>query len=161
MSKTATKALKKAVMAEVMELQSLPAVSAEELAKHNKPDDAWVMVDGVVYDVTKFARLHPGGRAVLLRAAGTDATADFKQVHADTVLKKYARLRVGRLAVEDMDPAEAGKLMKAKAMEKWLPLTEPYFNDIRGTLKSPNFQPKHFAFQKKVRALVEYLKASI
>ena len=154
MSKTATKAIKAKIMADVAELQSLPAVSLEELAKHNKPDDAWVMVDGVVYDVTKFAKLHPGGRAVLLRAAGTDATADFKMVHGDTVLQKYANLRVGRLALEEMDPAEVKKLMKVKATEAWLPLSGPYFNDIRGTLKSPHFTEKHFAFQKKVRELV-------
>jgi alkylation response protein AidB-like acyl-CoA dehydrogenase/cytochrome b involved in lipid metabolism len=155
MSKTATKVLRQQVMEEVMALQSLPAVTMEELAKHNTPEDAWVMVDSVVYDVTKFAKMHPGGRAVLLRAAGKDATADFKMVHADSVLKKYERLRVGRLAVEDMDPKEAQKLMTKKAMEKWLPLSGPYFNDIRGTLKSPNFKPHHIAYQKKLQAFIE------
>jgi alkylation response protein AidB-like acyl-CoA dehydrogenase/cytochrome b involved in lipid metabolism len=155
MSKAASKALKQAVMSELMELQSLPAVSMEELAKHNTAEDAWVMVDGVVYNVTKFAKLHPGGRAVLLRAAGTDATVDFKQVHADSVLKRYANLRVGRLAVEELDPAEAKKLFTKKAEEKWLPLSDAYFNDIRGTLKSPNFQQKHIDYAMKVRAFCE------
>jgi cytochrome b involved in lipid metabolism len=155
MSKAASKALKQAVMSELMELQSLPAVSMEELAKHNTAEDAWVMVDGVVYNVTKFAKLHPGGRAVLLRSAGTDATVDFKQVHADSVLKRYANLRVGRLAVEELDPAEAKKLFTKKAEEKWLPLSGPYWNDIRGTLKSPNFKKHHYEYQQKLRAFIE------
>jgi alkylation response protein AidB-like acyl-CoA dehydrogenase/predicted heme/steroid binding protein len=155
MSKAASKALKQAVMSELMELQSLPAVSMEELAKHNTAEDAWVMVDGVVYNVTKFAKLHPGGRAVLLRSAGTDATVDFKQVHADSVLKRYANLRVGRLAVEELDPAEAKKLFTKKAEEKWLPLSGPYFNDIRGTLKNPHLQERHYAFQRKLRTLIQ------
>jgi alkylation response protein AidB-like acyl-CoA dehydrogenase/cytochrome b involved in lipid metabolism len=155
MSKAASKALKQAVMSELMELQSLPAVSMEELAKHNTAEDAWVMVDGVVYNVTKFAKLHPGGRAVLLRSAGTDATVDFKQVHADSVLKRYANLRVGRLAVEELDPAEAKKLFTKKAEEKWLPLSGPYFNDIRGTLKSPYVQQRHINFQMRLRAFLD------
>ena len=27
-------------------------ISWKEVARHNKPDDAWIIVDGVVYDVT-------------------------------------------------------------------------------------------------------------
>jgi len=158
MSKAATKVLQQQVMAEAMELQSLKAVTLEELAKHNTEADAWVMIDGVVYDVTKFAKLHPGGKAVLLRAAGKDATKDFKMVHHDTVLSRYPQLRVGRLALEEMDPSEVKKLMTAKAMEKWLPLTQPYFNDIRGTLKSPHFKEKHLKFQAK---LVAFLKKEV
>jgi cytochrome b involved in lipid metabolism len=40
--------------------------SVEEVAKHNKEGDLWIIVDSRVYDVSKFANLHPGGAAVLL-----------------------------------------------------------------------------------------------
>ena len=33
----------------------------EEIAKHNSIDDAWVIVDGAVYDVTSFL---PGGLSI-------------------------------------------------------------------------------------------------
>ena len=158
MSKTATKALQQQVMAEAMALQSLKPVTMEELAKHGTEADAWVLIDGVVYDVTKFAKLHPGGRGVLQRAAGKDATKDFKMVHHDSVLGRYPNLRVGRIALEAMEPAAVKELMKAKATEKWLPLTQPYFNDIRGTLKSPHFQEKHLKYQAK---LVAFLKREV
>lgn len=32
-----------------------------DVAKHNKKDDVWVVVDGVVLDCTKFLPDHPGG----------------------------------------------------------------------------------------------------
>lgn len=41
-----------------------------DLAKHNTPDDAYICVNGIIYDVTRFAKLHPGGVSALLRVAG-------------------------------------------------------------------------------------------
>ena len=37
-----------------------------EIAKHNKADDLWVIIDNFVYDLSKFSKFHPGGKAVLL-----------------------------------------------------------------------------------------------
>lgn len=42
----------------------------DEVAKHKSVDDAWLVIDGKVYDVTHFAQFHPGGEDVLLDAAG-------------------------------------------------------------------------------------------
>lgn len=41
-------------------------ISSTELAKHNKANDAWVLVDGKIFDVTKFLSDHPGGKKVPL-----------------------------------------------------------------------------------------------
>lgn len=38
--------------------------SYEEIAKHRSVDDAWIVVDGQVYDVTYFLETHPGGQEV-------------------------------------------------------------------------------------------------
>jgi len=36
--------------------------SKDDVAKHNKPEDLWIIVDEDVYDLTKFADEHPGGK---------------------------------------------------------------------------------------------------
>jgi len=50
--------------------------SAEEVAKHNTKDDAWIIVEGKVYDVTKYVDYHPGGDAIL-ENVGYDSTEGF------------------------------------------------------------------------------------
>lgn len=37
------------------------SISVEEVSKHNSLEDLWVVVDGIVYDLTEFAPEHPGG----------------------------------------------------------------------------------------------------
>ena len=46
--------------------------TAEEVSKHNTKDSIWVTYKGNVYDVTEFARSHPGGETNLMLAAGKD-----------------------------------------------------------------------------------------
>lgn len=36
-------------------------ISTQEIANHAHENDIWIVVNGKVYDVTKFARDHPGG----------------------------------------------------------------------------------------------------
>ncbi len=38
----------------------LPIFSSKELSKHCSKDDAWIAVDGLVYDITEFVRTHWG-----------------------------------------------------------------------------------------------------
>lgn len=46
--------------------------SREEVSRHDRADDAWVIVDGRVYDVTLFLDTHPGGIGVTESHLGTD-----------------------------------------------------------------------------------------
>jgi len=62
----------------------------EEVAKHNKEDDCWVIVNGQVLDVTKFLSEHPGGKKAIMIYAGRDATEEFNMLHKPDVVEKYA-----------------------------------------------------------------------
>ncbi|PBK74247.1 Flavocytochrome c [Armillaria solidipes] len=64
--------------------------TADEVAKHNKKDDIWVIVDGQVLDVTNFLPDHPGGEKAILLYAGRDATEEFNMLHDPKVIPRYA-----------------------------------------------------------------------
>ncbi|NXF23479.1 CYB5B protein, partial [Rhodinocichla rosea] len=65
----------------------------EEVAKRNSSHEAWLVIHGRVYDVTRFLEEHPGGEEVLLEQAGRDATESFEDVGHSTdareMLKQY------------------------------------------------------------------------
>ncbi|KAL8253195.1 hypothetical protein R6Q59_036888 [Mikania micrantha] len=52
----------------------------DDVAKHNKIDDCWIIISGKVYDVTPFMDDHPGGGEVMRKATGKDATVDYGDV---------------------------------------------------------------------------------
>ncbi|CDS12559.1 hypothetical protein LRAMOSA04753 [Lichtheimia ramosa] len=73
----------------------------EEIAKHNKREDLWMVIDGKVYDITPFVDEHPGGEEVLIDEGAKDATGPFEDVghspDARELLEKYY--------LGDVDPA--------------------------------------------------------
>jgi cytochrome b involved in lipid metabolism len=45
-----------------------------EVKRHNTKKDLWIVIDGYVYDITKFQKRHPGGSKVINFYSGTDAS---------------------------------------------------------------------------------------
>ncbi|WVZ60576.1 hypothetical protein U9M48_010579 [Paspalum notatum var. saurae] len=74
--------------------------SMKEAALHNTPDDCWVVVDGKIYDVTKYLEDHPGGADVLLEATGKDATEEFE----DAGHSKSAKEQMQDYFIGELDP---------------------------------------------------------
>ncbi|OJD36864.1 acyl-dehydrogenase [Diplodia corticola] len=72
--------------------------SKADVASHSKADNLWIIVDEDVYDLTKFQDEHPGGKKILQRVAGKDASKQFWKYHNEGILKKYQKqLQVGSL----------------------------------------------------------------
>lgn len=65
----------------------------EEVKAHKTEKDAWLIIDGHVYDVTGYLEEHPGGPEIMMDSAGTDATEEFNDTghseDARTTLKKF------------------------------------------------------------------------
>lgn len=52
----------------------------EDVGKHNKEDDCWTILNGRIYDVSQYAKVHPGGRKIFL-GKGKDCTNLYNQYH--------------------------------------------------------------------------------
>jgi predicted heme/steroid binding protein len=61
--------------------------SLADVAKHNTEQDCWVVVNGLVLDVTHFLENHPGGPKAILLYAGKDATEEFNMLHDKNVVE--------------------------------------------------------------------------
>jgi len=129
--------------------QMAKTITYAELAKHNKEGDLWMIVDGDVYDLSKFGKLHPGGSVVLREHAGKDATEAFFGMHRLDVLAKYKRLRIGR--IEGAKGLSAVDTQLAPGAISHEPFAEPSFLQF----KSPYYNESHHKFAKAVRAWVD------
>lgn len=98
--------------------------TVSDVASHNKPDNLYLIVDGDVYDVTQFQDDHPGGKKILQRVAGKDASKQFWKYHNESILKKYK----GKLQVGSLDT-------KPKPEPKAEPAPEPSPKTVAATQK--------------------------
>lgn len=106
--------------------------SKTDVSSHNKPDSLWIIVDDDVYDLSKFQDEHPGGKKILQRVAGKDASKQFWKYHNEGILKKYQKqLQVGSLdskpkaAATPPTPPATPPPQAAKNEDKVVPKAEP------------------------------------
>lgn len=52
-----------------------------DVKKHASASSCWTVVNGNVYDLTRWINRHPGGRARILAMCGKDATKAFRAEH--------------------------------------------------------------------------------
>ena len=77
----------------------LPLISWDVIRRHSMLQDAWVVINGIVYDITAFIADdgadsgHPGGQEIPLEYAGKDATEFWMDMHGhveDEILEAIA-----------------------------------------------------------------------
>ena len=61
-----------------VDVASLPTISMDDVPNHKTKSDCWTVVDGLVYDVTQYIPMHPGGKKIML-GAGREASATFRK----------------------------------------------------------------------------------
>ncbi|EAT90548.1 nitrate reductase [Parastagonospora nodorum] len=89
----------------------------QEIEKHDKEDDCWIVVDGKVYDATSVLEWHPGGKAAVLGHAGkvhAETSSEFESIHDGYAYQKLKECILGTVT----DKAAAFIKTQAEAAAK-------------------------------------------
>ncbi|KAI1100116.1 hypothetical protein F4804DRAFT_344970 [Jackrogersella minutella] len=72
-------------------------ITIDEFKKHGGEIEPWFVVNGQVYDGTKFLEGHPGGAASIYGAAGQDASEEFLAIHSENAKVMLVDYHIGSL----------------------------------------------------------------
>lgn len=64
--------------------QNMIALSLAEVKRHNLGSDCWSVINGNVYNLTKYVQRHPGGVGAISSLCGKDGTAAFENQHGQS-----------------------------------------------------------------------------
>lgn len=94
-------------------------VSVAEISKHSRPSDAWLVINGTVWDVTDFAPQHPGGVDVIVEYLGRDASRAYSEVHGPGLVRKHLDASKNK-----------GQVDEATVTEEW---RDTQADEVKGT----------------------------
>ncbi|KAL9013322.1 MAG: hypothetical protein Q9173_001978 [Seirophora scorigena] len=108
-------------------------LGGEEVAKHDNDSDCWVIIHGKAYDVTEFKEEHPGGKQIILKWAGKDATETYDPIHPPDTLDKYLDRskhlgEVDMSSVQQDDVEEDPEEQERQDRIKRMPILEQCYN---------------------------------
>ena len=122
----------------------LAKISRAELQKHYTPDDAWLAIDDIVYDMTPFLKTHPGGSTQLMSAAGEDASAVFHSLHPQWVRGTLSKQKiVGQLIAIQDDPVAMDSLRVAPPFDYHDDFSKALRDRVEGEMKRRGDQPRN------------------
>jgi cytochrome-b5 reductase len=79
-------------------MDTLAVYTLQEVKKHASPTDAWIIIHGNVYDVTKYLNTHPGGLYILYNKCGGDGTDSFENMfHSSVARSLLDKMKIGTL----------------------------------------------------------------
>lgn len=62
---------------------SAGSLNTAEVAKHSRVSDCWIIVSGMVYNVTEYLPFHPGGQSTITPHCGKEATVAFETMDGE------------------------------------------------------------------------------
>eukprot|EP01083_Nonionella_stella_P290694 989120_1 len=79
---------------------NLPEISMEEIEKHNNKESCWIIVNGLVLDVTQFLPYHPARGECIIKYGGKNCDKHFK-FHAKHAQKLFFKFVIGRIQTDN------------------------------------------------------------
>mmetsp|Transcript_19341 Transcript_19341/g.61969 ORF Transcript_19341/g.61969 Transcript_19341/m.61969 type:complete len:399 (-) Transcript_19341:558-1754(-) len=111
----------------------------EQIQRHCRPDDCWIVAHGMVFDVTRYLKKHPGGaRSILSRVGGLDASADYDFHTKYSKTRLWPKFKIGRVAVCRNPPARRSSLHGARGSVALLTAPQGGAWNGRGPLNGAN-----------------------
>lgn len=106
----------------ISDVQSDKIFTKEEVAKHNNRKSAWIIVDGKVYDCTKYLDDHPGGAASILLYAGQDASDEFNDIHSEHAKQMLKDYEIGILEGSNIPSEVTSGTVRESALksDEWI-----------------------------------------
>ncbi|OAG05794.1 uncharacterized protein CC84DRAFT_1244315 [Paraphaeosphaeria sporulosa] len=101
----------------------------QEIEKHDKEDDCWIVVDRKVYDATSVLDWHPGGKAAALGHAGkvhAETSNEFESIHDGYAYKKLNECAIGvvtdKTAANEQSPTSSQQSKMVLQKHRWVPV---------------------------------------
>lgn len=125
-------------------------ISFEEVEKHNTVESLWIVIDGDVFDVTEWQKKHPGGKKMLQKVGGGDASKQFHKYHdAAQVMEKFGKnFKIGTLAKLSANASSA----TVDPSGDMVPYGDSSWSQ---NYPSPYYGPSHAKFRDRLRKYVE------
>jgi fatty acid desaturase len=100
------------------DLATLQTYTWQQISTHTQRDDRWIVIDGFIYDVTSWAKKHPGGEKIISGHAGHDASDAWYAFHTNKVYSsKFLKpLLVGRVRDDSTDLQTATPTKKTSTL---------------------------------------------
>lgn len=115
-SKNKIEAVKPSVSTSTESFYNLASVSS-----HNNPEDCWLIVDELVFNVTEASKVHPA-----LFNCGTDASVNYHKNHGKGIRDKMMKMYIGKLGEK---LPEKSKDVKTKSYTTLNPTKELYVKE--------------------------------
>ena len=74
------------------------ALTMQDVALHDIKTDCWVVYYNQVYDMSDYAKRHPGGRSIITDQCGSDGTSAYSRYHKQGLLATMTGDLIGALA---------------------------------------------------------------
>lgn len=86
--------------------------TAEEILRHNTPEDCWISYNGLVYNITQYLAWHPPGTQCMAPYFGYDMTEISAKIHCwVNVARMIEPLLIGVLKGRPLTPKDAKELL--------------------------------------------------
>mmetsp|Transcript_20872 Transcript_20872/g.21653 ORF Transcript_20872/g.21653 Transcript_20872/m.21653 type:complete len:143 (-) Transcript_20872:67-495(-) len=114
-------------MVEQEEKTPLKEYTLEEIKVNDGEDDKplWIIINGEVLDVTKFAKSHPGGAEALYDEHGEDRFDEFDSIHSKSAKNDAKKYVIGKVKKDIKDNSNGKENIKTKETSSGLAVLMP------------------------------------